>query len=869
MAEQDPHIKISTEVDQSGLDKGLSEVDKKVKKTSEEGSSAFKEMFEALGLEKIVEKGFEVVKDFFSEAISGAKEAEVNAVQLKNSLENVGQAGNFDEIIENSEELSKKFVISKQDITKSQTALETYGKLTQKQIKDLEPVILNYSKKTSKSVSESTEDIIKGLEGQGRGLKTLGVELKAGGSTVDNFNQIMGEVGPKVEGAADAFNKTSAGGMAKFKLTIEELEESVGAKLLPAISDLAASFIPLLDEIGPLVDELMPILISSIKVIAPLFQSLGKIVVELLKPLGEMFGIVVSAISDLMPELMPILNILGDLAGTLLEDIIPVVKVFTELISDLLKVILPPFRKMLELVSGEFKIIGRVINIVYTAIGKLIDYFTNLTKSSLKTSGAMKVVGEVVNKITEAFTKAYEWVSKLLDKVEDFLGIKKDDTKKNIEAVGDAAKKAAEDQIKADNDVSKNKDKLAKKAKSDKEKEEDFLRKLNEKYNEDERIKLVKSYDEDLLALEKKGQKETALYQSILDQKNAKLMVYDQKIIDDKKKADKDADIQSQKNLEAQLTLNKDFNISLEQSDKEYNDAKTKDATLSDDDIFKSITDRYQKEKDARKKALDNSLEDNQNKIDGLQAQDDALVEYQIGAKSKLEEQMYDIQMDSLKKQHDADILAAGNDVRAKLKIEQDYQKKVKALKDQAIADDKTDRDKEFADATQLSNGLASLASNLYEIKKDNLDKGDKAAQESAKKQFEINKIMQISAAVISGIQGVINALTAKTILPEPFGEALRIAEASAVGISTLANISKIKSTQFSSSSSASATVPSSTAAASSSINANTSTTVGTQIPELNNHNKLQYQKVVVSQSDISKVSNKVNVIQNRSKMNP
>lgn len=67
----------------------------------------------------------------------------------------------------------------------------------------------------------------------------------------------------------------------------------------------------------------------------------------------------------------------------------------------------------------------------------------------------------------------------------------------------------------------------------------------------------------------------------------------------------------------------------------------------------------------------------------------------------------------------------------------------------------------------------------------------------SAKKSFEIGKALSIAQTTISTIQGVQNALNAQTTIPDPFGTALKIANAVAIGTAGAASIAKIASTKF------------------------------------------------------------------------
>lgn len=105
---------------------------------------------------------------------------------------------------------------------------------------------------------------------------------------------------------------------------------------------------------------------------------------------------------------------------------------------------------------------------------------------------------------------------------------------------------------------------------------------------------------------------------------------------------------------------------------------------------------------------------------------------------------------------------------------------------------------------SQFVSSLSSLNDFITTNKTKNLEKGSKAEEAILKKSFERNKKLAVAGAVISGIEGVVNALTAKSTVPEPFGTALKIANSVAVAASTAANIAKIKAQKFESTSSVS-----------------------------------------------------------------
>ena len=211
MAQQDPNIKIHTSVDQTGLDKGLKEVDSKVKKTTDEGTAAFKGMFAALALNEVVAKGLETVKEFLTTSVEKAEASELRLKKFENTLENIGKGGQIQGLLDDAAALSSAYSVTKGEALDSIQSLELYGGLTSDQIKKLEPVIIDFAAKTGSSMEDATTQVIKGLSGQGRELKRYGVEVNASKTTTQNFTEIVENLGEKVKGSDEIFQRTSAG----------------------------------------------------------------------------------------------------------------------------------------------------------------------------------------------------------------------------------------------------------------------------------------------------------------------------------------------------------------------------------------------------------------------------------------------------------------------------------------------------------------------------------------------------------------------------------------------------------------------------------------------------------------------------------
>ena len=129
--------------------------------------------------------------------------------------------------------------------------------------------------------------------------------------------------------------------------------------------------------------------------------------------------------------------------------------------------------------------------------------------------------------------------------------------------------------------------------------------------------------------------------------------------------------------------------------------------------------------------------------------------------------------------------------------IRLEYAKREDALRIERAAKEKADRDANFERTQSALNSLQALSNAFFDVKRANLTKGSKEEIAAARKQFDINKGIAIAAATISGIQGVINTLSAVSVIPEPFGTALKVLTAAGLAAATVSNISKISSQKF------------------------------------------------------------------------
>ena len=125
------------------------------------------------------------------------------------------------------------------DATKTSQALLAQFKLTGAQIQQLTPLVQDYAAKTGKDLPQAAESLGKALLGKGAALKQIGVNFKDTGDAGKNFELVVGALSGKVGGFAAKEGATAAGQLAILKNRFGEVQEEVGAKLMPILTKLA------------------------------------------------------------------------------------------------------------------------------------------------------------------------------------------------------------------------------------------------------------------------------------------------------------------------------------------------------------------------------------------------------------------------------------------------------------------------------------------------------------------------------------------------------------------------------------------------------------------------------------------------------
>lgn len=179
------------------------------------------------------------VGSIFKDSIDEFIQMDKNVRLLQNTLRNQGVENAFDRIEASAKRLAKQFTyLDDDDILKVFNQLLVYGKLTEDQMNELIPVIVDFAAATGQDLSAATSVIIKALEGNGKALKEYGINIKDAKNTTEAFGIIMTELAPKVSGVGKAFGESSAGGLASAQQRFKDLKEEIGSGLLPILNSV-------------------------------------------------------------------------------------------------------------------------------------------------------------------------------------------------------------------------------------------------------------------------------------------------------------------------------------------------------------------------------------------------------------------------------------------------------------------------------------------------------------------------------------------------------------------------------------------------------------------------------------------------------
>ena len=178
---------------------------------------------------------------FASTSVKAFADAEKQQMQLQESYRKFPKIA--DVSIESMRALNDELMNltgADNDALAASEALLARFDLTGSQIMQLIPLVNDYAIATGKDLPEAADTIGKAFMGNARAMKSLGIDFKATGDRGKDLAAIMGALEDKVGGAGKAFGGTTAGQLAIAQQNFAELQETVGAALVPALQGLVA-----------------------------------------------------------------------------------------------------------------------------------------------------------------------------------------------------------------------------------------------------------------------------------------------------------------------------------------------------------------------------------------------------------------------------------------------------------------------------------------------------------------------------------------------------------------------------------------------------------------------------------------------------
>lgn len=207
---------------------------------------------------------------------------------------------------------------------------------------------------------------------------------------------ILGEVESQVGGVAEA----AADPMDKLNNMFNDLLETLGTALLPALSAIADALQPVFDALGPVIGEvaglLGGVLADAVSELAPVLTPLAEILGKIVGAMGGMFSKVVAALAPLIVTLLEALMPLLDVFILLLEPILELVGVLLEALMPVLTPIIGIVAGLIRLFAGGLAVV--IQNVIVPVLQWLADLITNY-------------VGPAMQSISEFLQPVVDWLA--------------------------------------------------------------------------------------------------------------------------------------------------------------------------------------------------------------------------------------------------------------------------------------------------------------------------------------------------------------------------------------------------------------------------------------------------------------------------
>lgn len=224
-------------------------------------------------------------------SVNAALEAERAETRLRGAFESAGvSAREYAKAQERISKVSKQAALDDEDLSDALARLTRTTGSVEKGLQGMQ-LAANIARARGISLASATNIVEKAHVKQFRGLKTVGVQIDKN-TTV---TQALERAQRKFAGSAERYGSSAAGAQDKLNVAFENLQERVGAKLLPVLQRLALKLVDLIDwsdknwprvskavkDVAAKVKPIVESIVRTIRGIANVVQGVVRIIVAI------------------------------------------------------------------------------------------------------------------------------------------------------------------------------------------------------------------------------------------------------------------------------------------------------------------------------------------------------------------------------------------------------------------------------------------------------------------------------------------------------------------------------------------------------------------------------------------------------------
>jgi hypothetical protein len=300
----------------------------------------------------------------------------------------------------------------------------------------LAALAMDISAATGKPLATVTQALVKAQNGQTAGLGRLGIKTKDAAGKALTFAQIQDQLRQKMGDAAETAANTAGGKFKRFQVQMDELKESIGAKLLPILLKLGdfllTKVIPAIEKTVAWVQEHWPEIQRTISDVMQRVRAVIENVVNIIQQLWARFG------DTILNHLKQTWNNIRTTVEGVINIVRGIIQTVTALIRgdwgkawDGIKML---FSGVWEAIKG---IVGQAIQTVKTtlslawdaieqgvktAFGKVLEFFRNLPGNIMQAIAALPwllftfglfAIGKLLSGVKNAALDVFNWFAGL------------------------------------------------------------------------------------------------------------------------------------------------------------------------------------------------------------------------------------------------------------------------------------------------------------------------------------------------------------------------------------------------------------------------------------------------------------------------